>query len=104
MEDKNVKGKRARYQKQSSIISKLTRQLGIHDNRAAAASSMSNGGGAGDGGLHLFSVYFSPTRNIYIYRKILKRTSMYRLICMTNVLISIYLYIYKGRLSCGHSF
>ncbi|KAM7478711.1 hypothetical protein LguiA_026924 [Lonicera macranthoides] len=46
MEDKNVKGKRERYQKQSSIISKLTRQLGIHDNRAAAASSMSNGGGA----------------------------------------------------------
>ncbi|KAL0391645.1 UNVERIFIED_CONTAM: Dynamin-2A [Sesamum radiatum] len=46
LEDQNVKGRRERYQKQSSLLSKLTRQLSIHDNRAAAASSFSNGGGA----------------------------------------------------------
>ncbi|KAK6115497.1 hypothetical protein DH2020_007766 [Rehmannia glutinosa] len=45
-EDQNVKGRRQRYQKQSSLLSKLTRQLSIHDNRAAAASSFSNGVGA----------------------------------------------------------
>ncbi|KAL3830344.1 hypothetical protein ACJIZ3_019146 [Penstemon smallii] len=45
-EDQNVKRKRERYQKQSSLLSKLTRQLSIHDNRAAAASAYSNGGGA----------------------------------------------------------
>ncbi|KAM7470267.1 hypothetical protein LguiA_008450 [Lonicera macranthoides] len=43
MEDQNVKRKRERFQKQSSILSKLTRVLSIHDNRAAAAASMSNG-------------------------------------------------------------
>lgn len=43
-EDQNVKGRRERYQKQSALLSKLTRQLSIHDNRAAAASSFSNGG------------------------------------------------------------
>ncbi|RZC87790.1 hypothetical protein C5167_028244 [Papaver somniferum] len=43
MEDQNVKRKRERYQKQSDLLSKLTRQLGIHDNRASAASSWSNG-------------------------------------------------------------
>ncbi|XP_048431840.1 dynamin-2A [Pyrus x bretschneideri] len=43
-EDQNVKRRRERYQKQSSLLSKLTRQLSIHDNRAAAASSWSNGG------------------------------------------------------------
>ncbi|CAI0556011.1 unnamed protein product [Linum tenue] len=44
-EDHNVKHKRERYQKQSSLLSKLTRQLSIHDNRAAAAaaSTMPNG-------------------------------------------------------------
>ncbi|KAF2290699.1 hypothetical protein GH714_015063 [Hevea brasiliensis] len=42
-EDQNVKRRRERYQKQSSLLSKLTRQLSIHDNRAAAASSWSNG-------------------------------------------------------------
>ncbi|OVA11619.1 Dynamin central domain [Macleaya cordata] len=42
-EDQNVKRRRERFQKQSSLLSKLTRQLGIHDNRAAAASSWSNG-------------------------------------------------------------
>ncbi|KAG2714035.1 hypothetical protein I3760_03G007200 [Carya illinoinensis] len=45
-EDQNVKRRRERYQKQSSLLSKLTRQLSIHDNRASAASSWSNGGGA----------------------------------------------------------
>ncbi|KAJ4915373.1 Dynamin-2A [Raphanus sativus] len=41
-EDQNVKGKRERYLKQSSLLSKLTRQLSVHDNRAAAASSWSD--------------------------------------------------------------
>ncbi|XP_004290253.1 PREDICTED: dynamin-2A-like [Fragaria vesca subsp. vesca] len=49
MEDGNVKRRREKYQKQSSLLSKLTRQLSIHDNRAAAASGFSNGGGASDG-------------------------------------------------------
>ncbi|GAA0144020.1 membrane traffic protein [Lithospermum erythrorhizon] len=44
-EDHNVKRKRERIQKQSSLLSKLTRQLSIHDTRAAAAS-YSDGGGA----------------------------------------------------------
>ncbi|WOH04488.1 hypothetical protein DCAR_0623897 [Daucus carota subsp. sativus] len=48
MEDQNVKHRRERYQKQSSLLSKLTRQLSIHDNRAAAASSLTNGPSAGD--------------------------------------------------------
>ncbi|KAF3439322.1 hypothetical protein FNV43_RR17599 [Rhamnella rubrinervis] len=43
-EDQNAKQRRERYQKQSAILSKLTRQLGIHDNRAAAASNWSSGG------------------------------------------------------------
>ncbi|CAL9125239.1 unnamed protein product [Musa acuminata var. zebrina] len=38
-EDQNVKHRRERFQRQSSLLSKLTRQLSIHDNRAAAASS-----------------------------------------------------------------
>ncbi|KAL2456112.1 Dynamin-2A [Abeliophyllum distichum] len=46
MEDQNVKRRRERCQKQSSLLSKLTRQLSIHDNRAAAASSFSSDGGA----------------------------------------------------------
>ncbi|ESR55006.1 hypothetical protein CICLE_v10018754mg [Citrus x clementina] len=45
-EDQNVKRRRDRYQKQSELLSKLTRQLSIHDNRAAAASNWSDGGGA----------------------------------------------------------
>lgn len=45
-EDQNVKHRRERYQKQSSLLSKLTRQLSIHDNRASAASSWSSGDGA----------------------------------------------------------
>lgn len=48
-EDQNVKRKRERYTKQSSILSKLVRQLSIHDNRAAAASGWSDdGSGAGN--------------------------------------------------------
>ena len=48
-EDQRVKGRRERYQKQSSLLSKLTRQLSIHDNRAAAASTMLDSGtGSGD--------------------------------------------------------
>ncbi|KAK7283824.1 hypothetical protein RIF29_13571 [Crotalaria pallida] len=43
VEDHNVKHRRERYQKQSSLLSKLTRQLSVHDNRAAAASGWSNG-------------------------------------------------------------
>ncbi|XP_022141826.1 dynamin-2A-like isoform X2 [Momordica charantia] len=42
-EDQNVKRRRERYQKQSSLLSKLTRQLSIHDNQASAAS-WSDGG------------------------------------------------------------
>ncbi|XP_054816498.1 dynamin-2B-like isoform X1 [Prosopis cineraria] len=38
-EDHNVKRRRERYEKQSSLLSKLTRQLSIHDDRAAAASN-----------------------------------------------------------------
>lgn len=42
-EDQNVKRWRERIQKQSSLLSKLTRQLSIHDNRAAAAAIYANG-------------------------------------------------------------
>ncbi|KAI9099646.1 hypothetical protein K1719_024651 [Acacia pycnantha] len=38
-EDHNVKHRRERYEKQSSLLSKLTRQLSIHDDRVAAAAS-----------------------------------------------------------------
>ncbi|WOG84302.1 hypothetical protein DCAR_0103485 [Daucus carota subsp. sativus] len=48
MEDQNVKHRRERYQKQSSLLSKLTRQLSVHDNRAAAVSSFSSGPSTGD--------------------------------------------------------
>ncbi|KAH9782044.1 Dynamin-2A [Citrus sinensis] len=47
-EDQNVKHRRDRYQKQSELLSKLTRQLSIHDNRAAAASNWSDGGGGAE--------------------------------------------------------
>ncbi|KAK4490018.1 hypothetical protein RD792_000672 [Penstemon davidsonii] len=47
LEDQNVKRRRERHQKQSSLLSKLIRQLSIHDNRAAAAS-ISNGSGAAE--------------------------------------------------------
>ncbi|XP_023535699.1 dynamin-2A-like isoform X1 [Cucurbita pepo subsp. pepo] len=42
LEDPNVKRRRERYQKQSSLLSKLTRQLSIHDNSAAAAGWSDN--------------------------------------------------------------
>ncbi|KAI8532024.1 hypothetical protein RHMOL_Rhmol11G0180900 [Rhododendron molle] len=46
-EDQNVKRRREHIQKQSSLLSKLTRQLSIHDNRAAAASgTLDTGSGA----------------------------------------------------------
>ncbi|XP_050209812.1 dynamin-2A [Mercurialis annua] len=48
LEDQNVKRKRERCQKQSSLLSKLVRQLSIHDNRAAAASSWSNDTGGAE--------------------------------------------------------
>lgn len=35
-EDHNAKRRREKYQKQSSLLSKLTRQLSVHDNRAAS--------------------------------------------------------------------
>ncbi|KAJ6928107.1 dynamin-2A isoform X2 [Populus alba x Populus x berolinensis] len=57
-EDQNAKRRRERYQKQSSLLSNLTRKLSIHDNRAAAASNWSDGGGgAGNGG---YKQYSSP--------------------------------------------
>ncbi|KAM0927593.1 hypothetical protein ACQ4PT_002778 [Festuca glaucescens] len=37
-EDHNAKRRREKFQKQSSLLSKLTRQLSIHDNRAAVSS------------------------------------------------------------------
>jgi len=43
-EDQNVKRRRERIQKQSSLLSKLTRQLSIHDNRSAAVSGSMDGG------------------------------------------------------------
>ncbi|KEH32753.1 dynamin-2B isoform X2 [Medicago truncatula] len=45
-EDQNVKRRRERAQKQSSLLSKLTRQLSVHDNRAAATSNWSDRGSA----------------------------------------------------------
>ncbi|KAK6915864.1 Dynamin GTPase effector [Dillenia turbinata] len=44
-EDQNVKRRRERFQKQSSLLSKLTRQLSIHDNHVASASSLLDAGG-----------------------------------------------------------
>lgn len=43
-EDRNTRQKRERIQKQSAILSKLTKHLSVHDNRAAAASNWSDGG------------------------------------------------------------
>ncbi|KAG2653893.1 hypothetical protein PVAP13_1NG411919 [Panicum virgatum] len=42
-EDHNAKHRREKYQKQSSLLSKLTRQLSIHDNRAASYGNDSSG-------------------------------------------------------------
>lgn len=47
LEDQNVKRRREHYQKQSSLLAKVTQQLSVHDNRAAAVSSYSDTDGAG---------------------------------------------------------
>lgn len=53
-----MKRRRERIQKQSSLLSKLTRQLSIHDNRAAAASgTLDTGSGAGDKCLDSFATF-----------------------------------------------
>ncbi|CAA6661417.1 unnamed protein product [Spirodela intermedia] len=41
LEDQNVKHRRERFQKQSSVLSKLTRQLSIHDDRGGGWSGIS---------------------------------------------------------------
>ncbi|XP_060167564.1 dynamin-2A [Lycium barbarum] len=46
LEDHNVKRKREHWQKQSSLLAKVTQQLSVHDNRAAAVSSYSDSDGA----------------------------------------------------------
>ncbi|KAL5856561.1 hypothetical protein ACOSQ3_004019 [Xanthoceras sorbifolium] len=48
MEDQNAKRRREHCQKQSALLSKLTRLLSVHDNRAAAAASWSNDGGGAE--------------------------------------------------------
>ncbi|XP_030511358.1 dynamin-2A-like [Rhodamnia argentea] len=48
LEHQNVKRKRERCQKQASLLSKLTRQLSIHDNRASASSSWSDSSSAAE--------------------------------------------------------
>lgn len=45
MEDQNVKHRRERFQKQSSLLSKLTRQLSIHDDRGGGWSGISPSAG-----------------------------------------------------------
>ncbi|KDP28973.1 hypothetical protein JCGZ_19524 [Jatropha curcas] len=63
-EDQNVKRRRERYQKQSSLLSKLTRQLSIHDNRAAAASNWPNGSaGMLERACNILIVLSSPKSN-----------------------------------------
>lgn len=47
LEDHNVKRRREHFQKQSSLLAKVTQQLSVHDNRAAAVSSYSDSDGAG---------------------------------------------------------
>ncbi|KAJ1280963.1 hypothetical protein BS78_04G272400 [Paspalum vaginatum] len=42
-EDHNAKRRREKYQKQSSLLSKLTRQLSVHDNKAASYANDSSG-------------------------------------------------------------
>eukprot|EP01018_Ginkgo_biloba_P023934 Gb_31570 [translate_table: standard] len=43
-EDQNAKRKRERYKKQADLLSKLTRQLSVHDARAASDTWSANGG------------------------------------------------------------
>ncbi|CAH2047337.1 unnamed protein product [Thlaspi arvense] len=76
-EDQNVKRRRDRYQKQSSLLSKLTRQLSVHDNRAAAASSWSdsgtessprtNGGSSGEDWMNAFNAAASGPDSLKRY-------------------------------------
>ncbi|CAH8256477.1 unnamed protein product [Arabidopsis lyrata] len=77
-EDQNVKRRRDRYQKQSSLLTKLTRQLSIHDNRAAAASSWSdnsgtessprtNGGSTGEDWMNAFNAAASGPDSLKRY-------------------------------------
>uniref|UniRef100_A0A1J3HPA4 dynamin GTPase n=1 Tax=Noccaea caerulescens TaxID=107243 RepID=A0A1J3HPA4_NOCCA len=77
-EDQNVKRRRDRYQKQSSLLSTLTRQLSIHDNRAAAASSWSdtignessprtNGGSSGEDWMNAFNAAASGSDSLKRY-------------------------------------
>jgi len=47
LEDHNVKRRREHFQKQSSLLAKVTQQLSVHDNQAAATSSYSDSDGAG---------------------------------------------------------
>lgn len=46
-EDHNAKRRREKAQKQSTLLSKLTRQLSVHDNRAAVASYSDDTSGPG---------------------------------------------------------
>lgn len=49
LEDHNVKRRREHFQKQSALLAKITQQLSVHDNRAAAVSSYSESDGAESG-------------------------------------------------------
>jgi hypothetical protein len=53
-EDQNVKRRRERYQKQSSLLSKLTRQLSIHDSRASIADPNWSSGATASGKLIIY--------------------------------------------------
>jgi dynamin GTPase len=55
-EDHNAKRRREKAQKQSSLLSTLTRQLSIHDNRAAVASYSDDTSGPGK--LTISNIYF----------------------------------------------
>ncbi|RRT62895.1 hypothetical protein B296_00043110 [Ensete ventricosum] len=60
-EDQNVKRKRERIQRQSSLLSKLTRQLSIHDNQAAAASWSDGSSVTANGSVD--GAYINPSRS-----------------------------------------
>jgi dynamin GTPase len=46
-EDHNVKRKREKFKLQSSLLSKVTRLLSIHDNRSASATLSTDSAGSG---------------------------------------------------------
>ncbi|KAL3687882.1 hypothetical protein R1sor_014191 [Riccia sorocarpa] len=50
-EDQGVKKRRERCQRQASLLSKLTKQLSVHEARAAAVSGFSDTSGNGNGGV-----------------------------------------------------